>query len=513
MMYINKFIFGFGASLLTLGTVYAQENNPLDISRYSGSDMNGTARFRGMSGAFGAVGGDLSALKINPAGGAIFNYNQASFSMSYLNKSNKTTYMNNSESKSYSGLDIGQVGAIFVFNSDDPSATMKKFTVGFNYEGSNNLYNDYRVLGTGQTNSLGEYFYQIASKNQIPHAVLSNDPNIENGYMDAGDIAGFDGQQTYLGYRAFLINPGETNGEYTRNFGDPSNVYTQGKYVSSSGYNSKFSGNFSAQLGDRLFVGGNLNLHLFDYSQTSHAVEYNNHNHNKDMIRSIEFSNYLYTYGTGFSFNLGVIGQVTDQLRAGVSYESPTWYNLHDELTQGIQATNYDNKNNFTYPQVVNIYDRYKLQTPAKYTGSLAYVFDQKGLISVDYGIRDHSNTKFRPKNDHTYSELNKFYDAEMKAASELRIGAEYRIKQVSLRAGYRYEESPYKNIKYSGDLNSFSAGIGFEFGNSRLDLAYTHSARDYKTSVLDMKVNNLYDNATWKMKENWVSLSYNINF
>jgi long-subunit fatty acid transport protein len=28
----------------------------------------------------------------------------------------------------------------------------------------------------------------------------------------------------------------------------------------------------------------------------------------------------------------------------------------------------------------------------------------------------------------------------------ELRIGAEYKIEKLSLRAGYRFEQSPYKN-------------------------------------------------------------------
>ncbi|MBB1151198.1 MULTISPECIES: outer membrane protein transport protein [unclassified Myroides] len=512
-MYINKFILGVGATLLTIGALQAQENNPLDISRYSDSDLNGTARFRGMSGAFGAVGGDLSALKINPAGGAIFNYNQATFSLSVVNKDNKINYLNQTTSKNYTGVDVGQVGAIFVFNSNDPSALMKKFTVGFNYESSKNLNNDYNMLGAGQSTSLGEYFYQSAIQHQVPHDIL-NSPNIHEGYMNAGYYQGFPGQQAFLGYEGFIINPGQADGEYTRNFGSNTDIYAQGKYVSSSGYNSKFSGNFAAQLGDRIFVGGNLNLHVVDFTQTSHAVEMNQSSLNKDMIQRIEFSNYLYTYGTGFSLNLGVIGQVTDELRAGVAYESPTWYNLHDELTQGLYTTRFNNnEDRAIYPDVVNIYDRYRLKTPAKYTGSLAYVFNKRGLISVDYGIKDHSNAKFSPKKDNTYSMLNDFYAAEMKTASELRIGAEYRVKQVSFRAGYRYEESPYKNIKYTGDLNSFSAGIGYEFGNSRLDFAYSHTARDYKTSVLDLKANDLYSYGTWKMKENWFSLSYNINF
>lgn len=514
-MYINKFILGLSASLLTMGALQAQQITPFDISRYSESDMNGTARFKGMSGAFGAVGGDLSALKINPAGSAIFNYNQASFSLSLTNKNNKTNYLNNRESKNYTGLDVGQLGAVFVFNSNDANATMRKFAIAVNYEGTKNLNNDYRMIGTGQTNSLGEYFYQLANGYGVPHHAMGGTNGLNQDYINAGYIANYPGQQTYLAHETFLLNKGKNDGEYEANFGTNQDTYTQGKYVSTDGYNSKFSGNFSAQLGDRVFVGANLNLHLFDYKQSSSAVEFNHASVASGMVSSITYNNHLYTYGTGFSFNLGVIGQITDELRAGIAYESPTWYNLRDEITEGISTIVVDAKQNpaEAYPNVTNIFDRYRLKTPAKYTGSLAYIFNKRGLISVDYGIKDYSNNQFSPKNDGGYKILNNFYRNEMKTASEVRVGAEYRIKQVSLRGGYRFEESPYKNTQYMSDLNSFSAGIGYEFGNSRLDLAYSHSARTYATSVLDMTINNLYENATWKMRENWVTLSYVINF
>ena len=48
---------------LTLSS-YAQETNMQSAMPLNENDLNGTARFRAMSGAFGAVGGDLSALKI-----------------------------------------------------------------------------------------------------------------------------------------------------------------------------------------------------------------------------------------------------------------------------------------------------------------------------------------------------------------------------------------------------------------------------------------------------------------
>jgi len=45
--------------------------------RYSTGETEGTARFKSMSGAFGALGGDMSAVSINPAGSAIFNTGEA----------------------------------------------------------------------------------------------------------------------------------------------------------------------------------------------------------------------------------------------------------------------------------------------------------------------------------------------------------------------------------------------------------------------------------------------------
>jgi hypothetical protein len=40
---------------------------------FSQNDNNGSARFSAMSGAFGALGGDISSININPAGLSVFN--------------------------------------------------------------------------------------------------------------------------------------------------------------------------------------------------------------------------------------------------------------------------------------------------------------------------------------------------------------------------------------------------------------------------------------------------------
>ena len=134
-------------------------------------------------------------------------------------------------------------------------------------------------------------------------------------------------------------------------------------------------------------------------------------------------------------------------------------------------------------PQVVNIFPDYKLQTPGKITGSAAFLFKKKGLISFDYSRKDYSNTKFKPEFEDLFSVQNNFISNNLKAANTYKIGGEYRYKQFSFRGGYRFEESPYNNTKIVGDLTGYSLGLGYNFGNTTLDLSFDQSNRktDYQ--------------------------------
>ena len=40
-------------------------------------------------------------------------------------------------------------------------------------------------------------------------------------------------------------------------------------------------------------------------------------------------------------------------------------------------------------------------------------------------------------------------------------------------------EQSPYSDTSVYGDLKGFSLGLGYNFGNTRLDLAYENSKRE----------------------------------
>ena len=43
-----------------------------DVTVFLSEELNGSARYNSMAGAFGALGGDLTAVSMNPAGSSVF---------------------------------------------------------------------------------------------------------------------------------------------------------------------------------------------------------------------------------------------------------------------------------------------------------------------------------------------------------------------------------------------------------------------------------------------------------
>lgn len=491
------------ALLFAATTIYAQEalNTAANAMRYSTNNLTGTARFRAMSGAFGAVGGDVSAIGVNPAGSAIFNYNSGTASLSSYNISNKATLGGTSLKKNDNSLDLNQLGAVFVFTNSNEDATLRKFTLGFNYENTNSFHNT--VYSTGITgNSVDQYFLRFA--NGIGEGAVPENTLINGNY----DNMNFNQQQAYLGYNAYVINPNGNSG-YQTNIPQTGRYYKE-NYSTSTGYNGKVALNFATQLKDKLFLGANLNIHFTDYIQTNTLYEDPDTNAVNGQLGSVQFDNELYTYGGGFSFNLGAIYKITEAFRIGAAYESPTWMRLQNEITQRISSYCPEceaGQDSFGYnPGIAYTFDDYTVKTPSKWTGSLAYIFGKNALLSVDYSLKDYSNTRYTGS---TYSAANDELSSTLDVASELRVGFEYRIKQVSLRGGYRFEQSPYKNGTTVGDLNGATGGIGFNFPGSRLDLAYSWYQRKYDSQLLPA---GYTDTANVKSTNNNVTLSYTID-
>jgi hypothetical protein len=469
---MKKYLF-----LLVMGCTFgvAQSQEIKDALRYSQDKLSGTARFQAMSGAFGALGGDFSSLNINPAGSAVFSNNQVAITLSNNDIENNSNYFGTNSTQKNNSFDLNQAGGVFVFKNNNSNSNWKKYSVAVNYQTTNNYNNSVFSAGTNPNNSIGAYFVNFA--NGIPLNVLENS---NYGSLSNGE------QQAFLGYQAFVINPvnnDPNNTQYASNVAPGGNYY-QENTTYASGYNGKLSFNAATSYKDKLYIGLNLNSHFTDFRQSSVFYEDNNNPlGTEDRVTQLQFNNDLYTYGTGFSFQLGAIAKITSEVRLGLAYESSTWYHLSDELSQKLIAVSSNSDGSLPQdvvdPRVTNVYAPYRLQTPSKLTGSFAYIFGKSGLISVDYAVKDYSNIKFKPVNDPYFNGLNNTISNTLSSAGELRIGGEYKIEKLSLRAGYRYEQSPYTNKTTIGDLTGYSGGLGYNFGSTKVDLSYGYAKRD----------------------------------
>lgn len=487
-----------------MSTIYAQDIT--DALRYSQNEIQGTARFRALSGAFGALGGDMSAVSANPAGSAVFSQSHASFTLSNLDAENNTNYFGNVNNSNESDFDINQGGAAFVFKSNNNSP-WRKFTIGIAYERTNNYNDNWNAIGTNTNNqSIDLYFLNYADGVRLGDISLIGDEFIEDAYQDIGNVFGFAHQQAFLGYQAFILEPDANDDDNTTYFSNLADGDFEHDYLYfETGYNGKITFNIATQYQDNLYLGLNLNSHFIDYQKTTSLLEDNS---NGTSITAIDFDNNLSTTGNGFSFQLGAIMKLSPEFRVGLTYDSPIWYNIEEETTQYINSNQANSDIGFI-ADIVNIYPRYKLQTPAKVTGSLAYVFNKQGLISFDYSMKDYSKTQFKPTNDPAFTNQNGIIANTLTSAATYRIGAEYKVKQLSFRGGYRFEESPYANGFTVGDLTGYSLGLGFNFGNTKLDITYDGWERTNETSLYNV---GLTDAAVTDRTNSNITLSLGFN-
>ena len=279
-----------------------------------------------------------------------------------------------------------------------------------------------------------------------------------------------------------------------------------------SGQQQLYTLNFSGRYMKQLSLGFNLNIYAIDYA--AYKATSDRYLDNASSLTQAFLQQDLNTFGTGVSFQFGAIFKATDMLRFGANYTSPTYYELEDEYTEGLE-TNYIDSTGETqraaiYPNIVNLNGPYKIKTAGKVQGSAALVLGKKGILSVDYGKKNYGSSSVKLPYAEDTNALNSDINKTLDDATYLRVGGEGRIGDLSLRAGYWQEQSPYKNKAIMDDFSGFSLGMGIRFGSGSLDLAYTKSTQEYSQQLY---FTGLTDSASINENAGQVVLTYNVRF
>lgn len=478
-----------------------------DVTVFLSEELNGSARYNSMAGAFGALGGDLTAVSMNPAGSSVFLHSEFGGTLNYNNSAIESSYFGSTSNKEDNHLKFDQIGAMFVFNNTNPESSWTRLATGINSHRISKF--DYKAAVSGRNSKgIDSYFLYFADGLDFNNLPLYEGETIQEVYRVLGEENGFAAQQAFLGYQSYIINPfsfedGETQYYSNVEYGQLDHKLD----ILTKGWHRKTALNFSGLYKNVLHLGVNLNLHKLEYH--SDQSFYESGHYSDSPVYNIDFGNEINSYGQGVSVQIGAIVRLKS-LRLGLTYDSPQFLEISDQTKQRVSSVYIDQGyivKETIDPDILNFYEAYQLNLPSKTTLSAAYIFGGKGLLSLDYSLQNAANTVLSRNGCSGYLDnLTSSLPNTFGSIQTIKVGGEYRFNDISLRAGILNRNNANKSITTSD--RAFTFGLGLDFGSNTLSLSFVQLNN---TKKYDMFSEGLTDPYTLANNISQVSLSYNI--
>lgn len=513
-------------ALTVLAAAGAGAQTIYDAANIADKDLSGTARFVGMGGALGALGGDLSTINTNPAGIGIYRSNDAAVSFGLSAFGTSSDYQGNKSDANKLRGDFSNGG--FVWATKIGNATALRYVnFAFNYQRTKSFYKNMEMGGNlgnfTQTAYMADQAYGITGWGSDPYydndlgwlSVMGRQGALITDLISKPELDELlDANPGYTNYRPYMLD-----GVQATNLDGDLMYYTPGEYVGmyhnglasfqseERGGIDQFDFNVSFNFNDRVYLGVTIGAYALNYDKYACYGE----DYGGDEYYYLK--SWSKISGAGFDLKLGTIIRPFEYspLRIGLSVHTPVFYSL-DYKTRAYLQT--DVFNDLSVPNedgiesgMIGQYDietdqiarKFKLRTPWTYNVSLGYTIGKELALGAEFEYKDYSTMDFRDDAGFSDSFAWENSTTEMlKGVSTFRIGAEYKvIPEFALRAGYNFRSSLFKEEAYKDlPINSiqtdtdfantesqsnYTLGIGYRGSMFYADLAYKYTTYDAK--------------------------------
>ena len=403
----------------------------------------GTARSMAMGGATGAMGGDITAMCINPAGLGLYRGSEFTFSTGLQNVNTTSIYYGNSEGDQRMRLSIPNVGLVMGGEvSNYKPLRYSQLALGLT---RTNDFN-YRTMaqGVNPNSSMVDSYLQVV--NGIDE-ILTPYTNPGNYFADYYPYDLHPAWETYLIDRYV-----DTAGHYFFDSPVPPGNVNQKEAVTCKGRSEEWTVAWAGNYYDKLFIGTSVGItHLKrisqrNYTETGLDGSFDNWTHQEDLADT----------AWGVNFNCGFIYYPAEWIRFGAAWHSRTRSNIGE-----VWATETATKLSNGYHKYLSptLYQTYEFRTPHSFTGSLAFLFPSRGMITADVDYLDYSTSKFVGNG---FEQANSNIKEFLKPSLNVRVGMEWRIRQYFIRCGGAYYGSPYGFGVKNGSAQKLALGLGY---------------------------------------------------
>jgi hypothetical protein len=435
---------------------------------FSRTRPGGSARIQALGGSQIALGGDYSSSASNPAGLGMFNRSEFTLSTAITSNTTSSAYLDTKNSDNRTVFNIP--GISLVWHMPKENGRFLGGSLGISLSRTNDFNRAVRYSGNNENNSIVDYF--------IDQANGATTDQFEKDSYNFNTPTGLAYFNYLIGPKSILPIPG-SNKEYFTDVGYP----VQQEEILLKGATNQWTFSYGGNIDDKLFFGGGLGISSLKYkSQKIFTEQYDN----PDTIRSMQLDETLSISGSGVNVTLGVIGRPVDFLQIGVSYITPTFYNLSETYEAAMQTE----WNNFDYygdgSTFLNsesastdiVTSDYNLRTPSKFNTGVAFL-SKFGFITGEIELTNPGNAQYSSDTPGiSYSDNNKDIKRINRSTVNYRMGAEFRYDIFRLRGGYGVQSNSYrKEIDADNAVTTISGGAGVRLKSFYIDFALVHHA------------------------------------
>ena len=505
--------------LLTIVTaIGVKAQNAYDAWLFSENNYEGTARSVAMGNAFTALGGDLGAVSINPAGSAVAGYSQVSLTPSLTFSTNTAVgvpyegstnpYFQREMKSRDCRAGIPNVGFAFNFDTGRKSG-LKAVTFGFILNRTNSWCENVYANGT---NSNTSFLAALASDatNEIDDLNYYKSPSepdyTKEDYMNEHAFEYMNWQNT-VGYRSGMISAFDADGKVfagaTETILDNGNLIQSGEVDQTYGrevYGNKYEYlfNLGMNISDFVYLGFNLGVNSLTYDYTHYFKEAaidpdlfeNRFTDNKGIEYLTYFQNakFKHSYsaeGSGVYGKLGIIVTPGAGIRFGAAVQTPTATTIKEQWQDKAKAEFSDSKFNGEAESELG-YNQYSFRSPWRANFGAAITLGRFAAISADYEVAGFGGMKYKiDRHDMSDADIEYFEGVNQDIRETygnvhyVRAGLEIKpLSVLAVRAGYNLSTA-----KGSPAGHNMALGLGFASKKSFFaDIAcrYTFATEEY---------------------------------
>ena len=477
MKSIYKLI-GISLTLVCLLSTPSQAQRYSDFSwMFSQHDIHGTARIQGLAGAQTSLGGDISSISGNPAGLGFYNSSEFSISPAFQFNNNSSRYLDNISSNHENQLVIANGGIVINKSlANGTSSGFKGGSFGISVSRSTNFRNQINYLGE---NTQEDFIDYAVSEANAAGTAAYNNPDLLP-------------ELSFLAYQTTLIdrffdgsNPNDTAFFFDRNIYDildpdivafPSEQFPtlQNEIITTTGAQYQTTFAYGANFSDQFYIGASMGITSLRFEQDRLYTEEPTES---DLTR-MTLQDYRLLRGTGINGTIGIIYRPVNVFTLGISYTSPTFYELEDE---SIITMISDFNTGVLTDEVVFLPLRFNLRTPGRLKGGVTLFFEKYGFVTADVEWVDYAGSNFS-SNEFSFSDANQQID-RFQSVLNYKVGAEFRYNVARFRAGYSLQGDPLEETGVDRSRQSFTAGLGVHHKEFFADVAYVRSNYDKTAS------------------------------